>query len=302
MENLYHKYKLTKITDINSRYKSENAKKITFDLCLENGINYVSLDNDDFINTLNCENDVINNQLEQKNSICNMHIVEIYTLEEYDKNNVLLREINIGNNCISHFLQQKIITNLTEELYTNIVYNLRIKNTCIFCTKRLTKNASYHKRCFQKNNRNLNTYTIKIMKLKSKCLLQIKLKKYLPIVKGLFINNTNLKRNLKNKDKDPLSTLEYLKKMIKKYKYFYRNKDIILSFKNNPLINSIQNHTKSPTEKQLELLKKIINNHKKLLMIDNNIKIIERKKKKNKLNSYQLKIYENYIKYGFVYI
>lgn len=286
MEDLKNKFKLIKIIDCNSPFKTEEAKKLVkkslkddYDIeyvydsdlgskCKNNVIKKVS----------NKDINIFETRLRGKDEVCNHLIMDIFVI----KNNETYEKIDIGNNCISLFVLNDVLSNVNSKDFKKINKLLSIKRLCLFCNRSCTK-IGFHKKCYKGTGKKYkDELTGEDIIKYNKFVLNLKVKFALDQVKYLFGGITFI-YNCINSTDSTKKTLSSLYEFIEEYKYFIDNQDILLSYENNRIINSVKKQRRKPSVKQKLFLEKLIVEYDRMIYID----------KKN--------INNNYKKYGYVY-
>lgn len=265
-------FSLIEIKDTHSIYKSPIAKSLVEKVLYEKyNIRYTQVDNI-LCNHTTCENNITE---KYRLKLCGVKIKDVFILKNDETNNFL----QIGNTCIQNLVLENYISNIDRQDFVEIIKLLKIKNVCFLCRK--NKNAGYHKKCLKGTNENI---IVDLDQVRKHIVLvrQIRVNHILNILQKFFKNNTFLKNLRKNMDFNK-KTMNALDRFIDNYAIIIDNIDKLQKFKNNCIIKSVSRATRNPSDKQLVILEKILDNYERMIEYDS-------------LNQ-NLK----YIKYGFIF-
>lgn len=176
--------------------------------------------------------------------------------------------LSIGNTCIARMVEKNLIDNLNIEQYKEIRKYIKNDFICNFCGKSFTK--PFHKSCKKKCvfNAVLEQLIVRVLKDDIRT-----------IFKNLYLISNN---------KFDARTIKSLKNFKNEYSMFFDNREKILSFKNNNLIDNIRKQKRLPSIKQTAIIEKIIDNYNRIKRIDS-------------LRNLTSKVKTNYLKYGYVF-
>jgi len=235
-------YTLTHIIDHHSLLKSIAAKELIKRVLsgLIPDLQYIDgfSEMDPHADIQNCQNDVY---LPDKREICHVKVKDKFVLAPYPEGRALV----IGNHCIGNFVEHNAISNVTPELLAEIRELMTIKNVCIVCGKSCQSKQLMHATC-RKRKEKLNT--------------EIQLRHKVKIFSLLLANNDTLRkinrnRTFTNKDVNLVNDL------VESYPDLYENAERLSALYNNCIIKSIKMRRRLPSDKQLVVLKRIIDDY-----------------------------------------
>jgi hypothetical protein len=263
-------YKLVKVIDSGSQFKSEIAKMIVSRILFSNfDIEY----DDNYNSKSRCQNSMYDKKT-GKTWYCNVEICDIFIVENDDG-----ERFDIGNVCIGKLVNENRILNLDKEKFKFFKSLLKQNSPCILCG-RGCKNG-IHKKCLMGNKNDVIVDLSQINKMRL-IMIDIQIQHCLKLLSGIM-DGVELVKRSKKYNEPHLKTLEALKLLIKENELLIKNKGILLDLKNNCLIESIKKQSRPPSVKQYAVLQNILDDYDRIKLLDAG--------NTNK----------TYIKYGFTY-
>jgi len=256
--NKNHTYTLLYVNDAHSHMKSEVAKAICGMTLESYGVEFIHAPE----NEGNCQNSILKNEKKGK---CNHYIKDEFVIQDNDTGDTF----GVGNHCISYLVLNGYIINVNTETFQNILETLTIKNVCLIC-QTTCNTDTMHNTCLRGHSkRETKTFDKEQVKLKFK--LKRDLDVYfdkknfqdkLRYIKSLFkgSNYLNLQYSSVN--------MEKLNNILRTYRVIFENVNKINRLKNNCIIQSIRRQRRLPSEKQMIMVEKIINEYERIIKLD----------------------------------
>lgn len=241
-------YTLVKVLDSGSSYKSEQARAVVQAKLEDVKITYCD---DSNIITHRCQNDVIYKAKHpyvdlgpRRTNPCNKEIHDIFYLEDSDGN---IKEV--GNSCISLFIQAGYISNVNSPEFKVIHKLLKSKkNRCFLCGK--TSKYTAHRKC---------------IKPRQDLCREIQKQQYMKQIAGLFDNVTPIKNLDKKMHK---ISIKFLERFCEDHAHMIENKEKLLDLKNNCIIDTITRQNRKPTIKQTVMVENILRDYNRIKIMD----------------------------------
>lgn len=258
---MYKMYTLTHIIDANSSYKSEIAKSVVRQVIQDRipNVKYIPYEDDrEFCNRNNCENNICP---PKKRKICNVAIKDKFVLRGDPG------QLVAGNHCIATFIEENLISNLPKDAFDFIIEQMNVRNVCTACKKSCKQTQLMHTSC---------------LKRKEKLHADIKLRAKVKIFSKILTNNDTIVK-IQRKNTFSYRDVNFINDLIQKYPELYENAHRLNKLENNCIVSSVQMRRRLPTDKQLGILKLILENYEFIYDLD------------------QRNINPKYQRYGFIY-
>jgi len=239
-------YRLVRIIDKHSPYKSILARMICYESFRQFGIHYISR----YDKELSCCQNTLNCKYTYR---CPQRILDIFVLKHIETG----AEMEVGNHCIQSLILDGFVIipdGLSHEDLIRLINNLNNPSIpCIICGENhVSKEWSFHKKCLTNKNNS-------VVQNKKHCMKEL------------------IAREV----------LSRLMKILKeKYILLYQHTDKLLRLNHNPILDTMKRMKRFPTDKQMRIIEKIINNYNRMKQIN---------------DSYSHKDRHIYDRYGFVY-
>jgi hypothetical protein len=302
-ETKFQMYKLIKIVDSKSQYKSQFAKDIcSSKLREEYGIQY-------FEATITSQVKKCENNLYRKKIVndvvkvvscggkrCNTTISDKFIIQHTTTGDELI----VGNNCIQLFFQAGVLTGIAPSEFETIIKCLKVINPCLLCGKRTSR--TIHKKCLR--GECSGNYIVSETQVLHKIELTVQipmiqpLKKLISVIPGYSLVERTEGILFKGKygrvDKSTLAALEVLcgrsdsnyiddevdhlvsEDLINERSggmnsgvaFLLEHEEKLSKLKNNCIVKSVRKQRRGPSIKQLAILEKIIRDFDRIFILD----------------------------------
>lgn len=270
------KYRLVRIIDKQSDYKSRMARMICKEVFSLLDIEYIESLSRTFTNcknNLNCK----------KGIICPKEILDIFTLRHIDTG----EKMNVGNHCIQSLIMEgfvKIPDGYSRDKMIRLIKKLKNPSIpCIICEENhVSKEWSFHKKCLTDKNNH-------VVQNKKDCLNELIARDVLSRLRKILKNNGKIKtiiRRIQNREILSDKDMNEIHNIKEKYILLYQHTDKLLRLNHNPIIQTMKQMKRFPTDKQMRIIEKILNNYNRMKQIN---------------DMYSHKYRPIYDRYGFVY-